>query len=164
MNGSPRGREEAGDHDDRWGRDPYRRKRRALERRRSRVDRERGSEPPTDDDFTVEDDEGLQVVPAPSPLADVLGGVVRSRGWEAPLRGAELQARWVEIVGADLARRCEPVRFAGGTLVVRAENQTWATQLRYMTREIVARAESVLGGGSVREVRITVGPLEEGHA
>jgi hypothetical protein len=45
-------------------------------------------------------------------------------------------------------------------LVVRAESPVWATQLRYLTAQLIERADMALGLGSVREVRITVGPLE----
>ena len=164
MSGRPRrGGDDHVDHDDRWGRDPYRRKRSRLERRRADLDDRMRHETPTDEDDTVEEGDHLRRVPSPRSVADVLGGMVRSRGWDERLRGAQLHTRWAEIVGADLARRCEPVRLAGGTLVVRAENRTWATQLRYMTGEIKSRAERVLGEGNVREVRITVGSLGEGR-
>lgn len=151
-----------GDHDDRWGRDPYRGKRRRLENRRADLDEAHRHDVPTDEDDTVEDGEQVRRVPSPKRVSDVLGGMVRQRGWEERLQGARLEREWTAIVGADLARRCEPVRLAGGTLVVRAESRTWATQLRYMTGEIRLRTEAVLGDAEVREVRITVGPLGGG--
>lgn len=152
----------AKDHDDRWGRDPYRPKRARLERRRAELDDDHRHELPTDEDDTVEEGARLRRVPSPRAVADLLGGIVNDRGWDERLRGAKLEARWAEIVGQDLARQCEPVRLAGGTLVVRAANRTWATQLRYMTGELRSRAEGVLGEGTVREVRITVGPMGGG--
>lgn len=152
----------SGDHDDRWGRDPYQRKRRRLEDERAELDEAHRHDVPSDEDDTVEDGERVRRVPSPKRVADLLGGMVRQRGWEERLQGARLEREWVAIVGADLARRCEPVRLAGRTLVVRAESRIWATQLRYMTAEIRARTEGVLGEGEVREVRITVGPLGGG--
>lgn len=154
--------DDAADHDDRWGRDPYRRKRFRLERERAQLDERNRHRAPSEDDDTVEDGTVVRRVPSPKTVADLLGGVVRDRGWEERLQGARLENRWSQIVGADLARRCEPVRLAGGTLVIRAESRTWATQLRYMTGEIRRRTEGALGPGTVREVRITVGRLEGG--
>ena len=154
----------SGDHDDRWGRDPYRRKRRRLEHERADLDQASRHDTPTDEDDVVEDGDRVRRVPSPETVADLLGGMVRQRGWEERLRGAQLEREWITIVGPDLARRCEPVRLAGGTLVVRAENRTWATQLKYMTGEIRSRTEAVLGGGKVDEVRITVGPIGGGGA
>jgi hypothetical protein len=69
-------------------------------------------------------------------------------------------AAWEDIVGTELIAHCEPVRLAGRVLVVRAESPAWATQLRYLTTQLLERTGSVLGAGSVREVRIVVGRLE----
>jgi predicted nucleic acid-binding Zn ribbon protein len=120
--------------------------------------------PPSDDDWTVEEQEtdGVRRISPPTPVGETLGAFVRRRGWDERLRGATAWSRWEDIVGPDLSTRCEPVRVAGGTLLVRAENQVWATQLRYLTAQLVTNAERVLGPGTVKEVRIVVGPLERG--
>jgi hypothetical protein len=118
--------------------------------------------PPSDEDWTVEeeDTDGVRRISPPTPVGETLGAFVRRRGWDERLRGATAWSRWEDIVGPDLADRCEPVRVAGGTLLVRAENQVWATQLRYLTSQLVSNAERVLGEGTVKEVRIVVGPLQ----
>jgi predicted nucleic acid-binding Zn ribbon protein len=141
----------------------YARKR--AKQARTRAQQERRAfdpAPPGDDDWTVAEEEtdGVRRISPPTPVGETLGAFVRRRGWDERLRGATAWTRWPEIVGADLASRCEPVRVAGGTLVVRAENQAWATQLRYLTAQLVDNAERVLGPGTVVEVRIVVGPLE----
>jgi predicted nucleic acid-binding Zn ribbon protein len=66
--------------------------------------------------------------------------------------------RWDELVGPELARRCEPVRLAGGVLVVRAENQAWAAQVRYLTGTLKRRAHEVLDQ-PVERVEVEIGPL-----
>jgi len=81
------------------------------------------------------------------------GGLARRGGRRVFPRGEE-------IVGADLARRCEPVRVAGGILVIRAESQVWATQLHYLTPVLLRSAAQVLGPDTVRSVRLVVGPLQ----
>jgi predicted nucleic acid-binding Zn ribbon protein len=118
--------------------------------------------PPGDDDWTVEEEatDGVRRISPPTPVGETLGAFVRRRGWDERLRGATAWSRWEDIVGPELAARCEPVRIAGGTLLVRAESQVWATQLRYLTTQLVGNAGRVLGPGTVREVRIVVGPLE----
>jgi predicted nucleic acid-binding Zn ribbon protein len=118
--------------------------------------------PPTDEDWTVPEDEtdGVRRISPPTAVADTLEALVRRRGWDERLRGATAWTRWEDIVGADMARRCEPVRLAGGTLVVRAESTVWATQLRYLTPQLQANALEVLGAGSVTAIRIVIGPLE----
>jgi predicted nucleic acid-binding Zn ribbon protein len=118
--------------------------------------------PPTDDEWTVpvEETDGIRRISPPTPVGESLATLIRVGGWEERLRGASAWTHWEDIVGADMARRCEPVRLAGGTLVVRAESAVWATQLRYLIPQLQANAVEVLGEGTVREVKIVVGVLE----
>lgn len=144
----------------------YAKKRAAQARRRAAQER-RGFDPAPpdpDEEFTVEDDHGGGLVrtPAPTPLGAAIDQLLAGKGWGERLTGATASERWAEIVGSDLASRCEPVRIAGGTLVIRAESQVWATQLRYMLTHLQERANAILGPDRVRDVRLVVGPLE-GH-
>jgi len=107
-----------------------------------------------------EDEPTLTRVTAPSPLGDELARLMGRPGWAERLGAARVAAEWTSIVGDGLAQHCEPVRTAGRVLTVRAESAAWATQLRYFTTRIAERVDEVLGAGSVREVRIVVGPLE----
>jgi hypothetical protein len=143
--------------------DPYARLRRRQARQRERQDRAAfDPRPPNDDDWTIEeeDTDGLRRLRAPTPIGDTLAGVLQRRGWGERLQAATLAGRWADLVGPQLAERCEPVRLAGGCLVVRAESQTWATQLRYLHAQLQTNANDLLGSEKVREVRIVVGPLE----
>lgn len=141
-------------------RDPYARERRSQERERARRERTDDPRPPDDEDYTVEDRSGLRIVPPPEPVGELLGAFLERQGWAERLKGARMHDRWAEVVGPELARRCEPVRVAGGVLVVRAESQAWATQLKYMTRQLATQVEHHLGTGPIEQVRIVVGPLE----
>jgi hypothetical protein len=44
--------------------------------------------------------------------------------------------------------------------VIRAESQAWATQLRYLTPALLQRRSRCSVPGTVREVRLVVGPLQ----
>lgn len=144
----------------------YERKRAQHARERAELDRRAydPAAPDPDQEWTIpdENESGLARTHAPSPVGDALQQFLDRRGWGERLTGATASQRWEQIVGPDLAARCEPVRLAGGTLVVRAESQVWATQLRYLLPQLAAKANEVLGQGQVRDVRLVVGPLE-GH-
>jgi len=118
--------------------------------------------PPAPDDWSVaEDDEPtLQRVEGPQEIGGEIARLLRRPGWSERLGAARVAAAWDDIVGEQLAAHCEPVRLAGRVLVVRASTPAWATQLRYLTTQLIERAEAVLGPGSVREVNVTVGRLE----
>jgi predicted nucleic acid-binding Zn ribbon protein len=141
--------------------DARRRARQAEQR--ARLDRTASLEPPGEDDFTLaeEGDSALRRLPAPEPIGDLVGGLAARRGWTERLTGARLEAAWEDVVGTELARRCRPVRLADHTLVVRAESAVWATQLRYVTSQLLERIGTALGDPrTVRRIRITVGPLD----
>lgn len=95
--------------------------------------------------------------PTPPPVAEVVDRLTSTRGWQARLRGARVHTAWEQIVGEELARHVVPVRLAGGVLVVRAESPAWATQVRYLTRQLLERANEVLGEGEVRTVTVQAG-------
>ncbi|MGI8841584.1 MAG: DUF721 domain-containing protein [Caulobacteraceae bacterium] len=83
-----------------------------------------------------------------------------------------LQARWSEIVGAELARRTEPTRLAaprtgagagggsggGASLELRVEGPS-ATIVQHRAPDILARVNLFLGAGAVARLRIVQGPL-----
>ena len=75
-----------------------------------------------------------------------------------------LQARWREIVGEDIARRTEPVKFTkprtggAGILEIRVAG-AGAALIQHQATEIVARVNLFLGEGSVGKLRIVQGPL-----
>lgn len=150
------------DRDDRY----YDRRRRGEARRRAEQDRAAfDPAPPGADEWVAADEESDAVhrVRAPSQLGSALDSYVRSRGWGDRLRAGQVFGAWPRIVGPDLATRCEPVRIAGGTLLIRAESHAWATQLRYLTPTLLDNAGRVLGPGTVRSLTFVVGPLQGGE-
>lgn len=75
-----------------------------------------------------------------------------------------LQARWREIVGAEIAKRTEPVKLTkprgGGpaSLEIRVAGAS-AALIQHQAPEIVARVNLFLGEGAVNKLRIVQGPL-----
>jgi hypothetical protein len=77
-----------------------------------------------------------------------------------------LQARWREIVGADIARRTEPVKMVrprtGGpaALEIRVAGPA-AAIVQHQGPEIISRVNLFLGAGAVDKLRIVQGPLRQ---
>jgi predicted nucleic acid-binding Zn ribbon protein len=146
-----------------WGtdRDPgvYARRRARAARRRAQEDRrDFDPAPPADDDWVVPDRSQLVRVPrGPESLGELLDRVVRDRSWGQRLRGAGVFDRWDEVVGADLAQHCRPVRLAGGVLTVAASSPQWATQLRYLTGQLALNVNAAMGEPVVTSVHVVVG-------
>lgn len=113
-----------------------------------------------DDRWEVPDGDRLRRVRGPQRLDDLLAGFVGRRGWRDRVEAVSVFSRWQQIVGPELDRRCEPVRLAGGLLVVRVQTQAWAAQIRYLLPRIRERANTLLADQQVERVRLVVGPLQ----
>ena len=85
----------------------------------------------------------------PAPLASTLQRWLGDAGAGADLTKATVLGRWAEIVGAEVADHCEPVSLVDGELLLRAESTAWATQLRMLAPQIVAKINREMGHGSV---------------
>ncbi len=74
---------------------------------------------------------------------------------------ARLAGSWREVVGPLLAAKTCPARLKGGVLTVFAVSSAWAQELSLSRTEVLERIGAVLGPGKVREVRVSVGPMQE---
>jgi len=119
--------------------------------------------PVSDDEWVVADEENptLRRVTGPTPIGAEVDRMLRRPGWGERLGAGRVAAHWEEIVGPELANRCEPVRLAGRVLVVRAESAAWATQLRYLSGQLLERLAGVISDTTVHEIRVIVGRLGE---
>lgn len=93
----------------------------------------------------------------PLRLAATVDGLVTDQGWRRTLDEASLAPRWAAIVGHAVAQHCRPESLAGGVLTIRAESTAWATQLRLMSRGLIARITAEAGEGIVTKVQV-LGP------
>jgi hypothetical protein len=75
-----------------------------------------------------------------------------------------LQARWREVVGAEIAKRTEPVKLVRGrnggpsSLEIRVAGPS-AAIIQHQAHEILARVNVFLGPDAVQKLRIVQGPL-----
>jgi predicted nucleic acid-binding Zn ribbon protein len=90
----------------------------------------------------------------PSALGDAVGELVADRNWSRTLTAAGLLPRWEQIVGADIAAHCRPERLEAGELTVVAESTAWATQLRLMSGQVLARIAAEVGPDIVSRLRV----------
>lgn len=94
--------------------------------------------------------------PDPQPLGRALEELVTRRRWAGRLDGARIFDVWDEVAGEEIAAHARPVRLHGGVLVIGARDAGWATQLGYLTAQLQARANSLMGPDTVRRVQIVV--------
>lgn len=97
----------------------------------------------------------------PLQLGAALERLKTERGWEMPMAVGGVMGRWPEIVGDDLAKHCVPLRYdddpAERVLTVQCDSTAWATQLRLLAPQLVARLNADLGQGTVKLIKV-LGP------
>ncbi len=65
---------------------------------------------------------------------------------------------WPEIVGEDVAEHARPSAIDGQTLVVIADDTTWASQLRWLENQLISRIEKVSGSDRIKAIKVRVAP------
>ncbi|MFT3660605.1 MAG: DUF721 family protein [Gordonia sp. (in: high G+C Gram-positive bacteria)] len=90
----------------------------------------------------------------PQPLGRLTGAIARSRGWSPKISEGTVFGSWPTIVGPEIAAHAEPTDLSEGVLHIRAESTAWATQLRYMQAQILAKIAASVGHGVVKSLRI----------
>ena len=67
-------------------------------------------------------------------------------------------AEWATVVGEQIAEHATPTSLRDGLLHVAAESTAWATQLRMVQAQLLAKIAAVVGDGVVTALKIT-GPV-----
>lgn len=64
--------------------------------------------------------------------------------------------RWREVVGEQVAAHAKPVAVRDNALVVEVDDPVWATQLRWLGNDLLARLAEALGRPVAERVEIRV--------
>lgn len=93
----------------------------------------------------------------PQPLSAVTRDLARERGWSNKVAEGSVFGQWVTVVGEQIASHATPTVLRDGVLTIEAESTAWATQLRMVQAQVLAKIAAAVGDGVVTSVRI-VGP------
>ncbi|OBF92997.1 hypothetical protein A5791_13055 [Mycobacterium sp. 852002-51163_SCH5372311] len=91
----------------------------------------------------------------PQPLGRVARDLAKKRGWSAHVAEGTVLGQWRSVVGAQIADHATPTGLNDGVLSVAAESTAWATQLRMMQAQLLAKIAAAVGNGVVTSLRIT---------
>ncbi len=91
----------------------------------------------------------------PQPLGRVARDLAKTRGWSPRVAEGTVFAQWSEVVGDQIAEHAQPTALRDGVLAVAAESTAWATQLRMVQSQLLAKIASAVGDGVVTSLRIT---------
>ena len=94
---------------------------------------------------------------APKSIASTMDDLIQSFGWQTKVAEGELFSNWKELVGDRVAESSFPEDLSKGILTVRCKSTAWATQLRLMGADILAKISERLPDLKVKEIRF-IGP------
>ncbi|MGB8407627.1 MAG: DUF721 family protein [Mycobacterium sp.] len=83
--------------------------------------------------------------------------LAKNRGWTGRVAEGSIFGQWAQVVGEQIADHATPAALRDGVLTVTAESTAWATQLRLVQSQILAKIAAAVGDGLVTSVKI-VGP------
>ena len=93
----------------------------------------------------------------PERIGRLVPRVLEDLGLDAALRVVRIAERWVEVVGPEIARHCQPVAIRNGTLEAAVDSSAWCQELRLQTPEILAALRRVFGDEAPIELRLRLG-------
>ena len=73
------------------------------------------------------------------PAGALIDGLLTRFGWDNQIQEADLFNRWTELVGEANAAASTPEKLERGLLTVRCKSTAWATQLRLMHNDLLAK-------------------------
>lgn len=96
----------------------------------------------------------------PQLLGAATSDLARNRGWVGRVAEGSVFGRWRAVVGEQIAAHATPTSLQDGVLTVSAESTAWATQLRMVQSQLLAKIAAAVGDGVVTALKIVspVGP------
>jgi predicted nucleic acid-binding Zn ribbon protein len=91
----------------------------------------------------------------PQPLGRLARELAKKRGWSTRVAEGTVLGHWPSVVGQQIADHATPTALNDGVLSVAAESTAWATQLRMIQAQILAKIAAAVGNGVVTSLRIT---------
>jgi predicted nucleic acid-binding Zn ribbon protein len=88
---------------------------------------------------------GPGAISRPRPIGEAIGAVVRARGLGESAVLAQVMTAFEQAVGPEVSNHVVPVAIHGRELVCEVDSSAYATQLRLLSGEVLARLEEVIG-------------------
>jgi predicted nucleic acid-binding Zn ribbon protein len=94
----------------------------------------------------------------PQPLGAATQDLAKTRGWSPRVAEGTVFGQWRTVVGEQIAAHAMPTALREGVLSVSAESTAWATQLRMVQAQLLAKIAAAVGDGVVTSLKI-MGPV-----
>ncbi len=96
-----------------------------------------------------------------APASGAVEGFFKSQELAAALRPHMAKAKWVELVGPQVAKVTQVEAVRSGILFVRVEPGDWAAEMMWLKDDILRRMNLELGGPVLKKIHFTAGSLNK---
>jgi len=93
------------------------------------------------------------LVDEPVRAGNLITDSLKQLGFAERLHKQSAVTSWPQIAGELIARESEAVGVDGDTLVVRVHQAAWRQQLCFLKNDLLAKIESNLGKGYLKDIR-----------
>lgn len=93
----------------------------------------------------------------PRPISDSLKAV--TAGFGSRGRAIDLSERWASAVGETIAAHAQPERLDAGCLTVVVDDPNWATEVRYLSSQILDALNAESSAPVISDLRVRVRPV-----
>ena len=93
----------------------------------------------------------------PVPISRSLDSIMKSLRGTDRIQIGGVFGRWEDAVGPNVSAHVRPVRLDDGVLVVEADEPAWATQVKFLSGEIISRLAEV-AHVKIERIEVRVGP------
>lgn len=89
-------------------------------------------------------------------IADIIPDVFRKMGLSGRMEEGDLVREWEEIAGEQIAKRSSVFDLREGILYVKARNNLWMQEIRFMQNEIISRIKERFPGLEINGIRTVI--------
>ncbi|MGV0433845.1 DciA family protein [Corynebacterium ureicelerivorans] len=89
-----------------------------------------------------------------SSFGNLLGSEIRKRDWTEKMAHGWVMGHWDELVGVKIAQHTRVEMIKGGEVHVSCDSTAWATQMKYMQREVLSAIAAKVGPDAVTKLHV----------
>jgi hypothetical protein len=94
------------------------------------------------------------------PLSAVLQGILKRHGLAPKILDFQLQQRWTQIAGEQIASHSQPDQIRFRKLYLLVDNSIWLQQLMFLKPTLIEKINAIAGHQSIVDIVLRVGELK----
>jgi len=98
----------------------------------------------------------------PIPIATLIDKWFDQKNYSRKRANYSVFQAWSKIVGQDIARNTEPIKFYSDILVIRVSNSVWTQELQYLKPQLLEKIRTSFPETNIKDLMFKIGPCKNG--